>query len=400
VKRLCNRRILLCITGSIAAYKACEVLRLLQKEGADVRVVMTEAATHFVHPLTFETLSGNEVVLNLFPRHRVVKTRHVHAAEWAECIFVCPATANTIGKMASGIADDFLSTVVMASRSPVIIAPAMDEQMVKHPVYLRNCEKLKSIGTIFIEPETGELASGLTGCGRLAGLDRLMHAVRKALLGTEELKGRRVLVTAGPTREPIDPVRYIGNRSSGKMGFALAEEAWLRGADVTLVHGPVSLQAPEAVRRIGCETAREMSEIVKMEWPRHDILLMAAAVADYRPASAAKQKIKKIGGTPVFELEKTSDILVEAAAEKAGRMAVGFALETENGEKNALQKMAQKNLDMICLNSPFDEGSGFETDTTRLTLFDKKGGRTELPLLPKWESAVRVLDRVQLLLKG
>jgi phosphopantothenoylcysteine decarboxylase/phosphopantothenate--cysteine ligase len=400
VKRLDDRRILLGVTGSIAAYKACELLRLLKKMGADVRVVMTEAATHFVHPLTFETLSGNEVVLGLFPEHRVVKTRHISTAEWAECILVCPATADSIGKMASGIADDFLSTVVMASRSPVLLAPAMDAQMIRHPAYVRNCRKLKSFGYRFIEPESGELASGLTGCGRLAGFDGILHAVRMVLLGTDGLKDKRILVTAGPTREPLDPVRYISNRSSGRMGFALAEEACLRGARVTLVHGNTFFKPPEGVRTIACETAGDMSNAVKAEWPGHDILAMAAAVADYRPDSAAEQKIKKNGDRLVLGLEKTADILQEAAAGKAGRLVVGFALETENGEKNALEKMAKKKLDLVCLNSPFDAGSGFETDTTRITLFDRSGGKTQLPLLPKGEAAARIWDAVEKMLKG
>ncbi len=400
MKRLDDRRILLGVTGSIAAYKACGFLRLLKKEGADVRVVMTEAATHFVHPLTFETLSGNEVILGLFPEHRVVKTRHISTAEWAECILVCPATANSIGKMASGIADDFLSTMVMASRSPVLLAPAMDARMVRHPAYVQNCLKLKSFGYRFIEPESGELASGLAGCGRLAGFDRILHAVRMVLLGTDGLKDKRILVTAGPTREPVDPVRFISNRSSGKMGFALAEEACMRGARVTLVHGNASFRAPEGVRTIVCETAGDMSDTVKAEWPGHDILAMAAAVADYRPDSVAEQKIKKNGDRFVLGLEKTADILQEAAAEKAGRLVVGFALETENGEKNALEKMTKKNLDLVCLNSPFDAGSGFETDTTQITLFDRSGGKTPLPLLPKREAAARIWDAVEKLLKG
>ncbi|MFH1943457.1 MAG: bifunctional phosphopantothenoylcysteine decarboxylase/phosphopantothenate--cysteine ligase CoaBC, partial [bacterium] len=278
-KRLQNRRILLGVTGSIAAYKACEILRLLLREGAEVQVVMTSAAQRFVAPLSFETLSGHEVITELFPDHRVVKTRHVSVAEWAECILICPATANVVGKAASGIADDFLTTAVMASRSPVVFAPAMDFQMVQNPITVSNCEKLTALGYRFVSPESGELASGAKGPGRLAEPHRILASVKSVLLGTDRLKGKKVLVTAGPTREFLDPVRCLTNRSSGKMGYALAEEAALRGAEVTLVSGPASLTAFEGVRVERIQTAEEMALVVFKEWKRQDVLIMAAAVA-------------------------------------------------------------------------------------------------------------------------
>jgi phosphopantothenoylcysteine decarboxylase / phosphopantothenate---cysteine ligase len=393
--RLTRKKILLCVTGSIAAYKACEVLRLLKKEGAEIRVVMTASAQRFVHPLTFETLSGEEVIREMFPAHRTVKTRHIGAAEWADCILVCPATANSIGKMASGIADDFLSTVVLASRSPVLLAPAMDDRMIRHPIFLRNCETLKSIGVRFIDAEEGELASGLVGSGRLAEIPAILDAVRLAVLGTRSLKGVRVLVTAGPTREALDPVRCLTNRSSGKMGFALADEARLRGAEVTLVSGPVALRPPSGIRLVRVETARQMADAVEREWDGHHILVAAAAVADYAPKTAQAQKIKKGSDTLSVELVKTPDVLGEAASRKGNRLAVGFALETEDGENRAMEKLERKGLDLICLNSPFDSGSGFDADATRLTLMGRNGEKTELPLLPKWEAARGIFDEIE-----
>jgi len=395
VGRLDRRQLLLGVTGSIAAYKACEVLRLLKKEGADVRVVMTEAATRFVHPLTFETLSGYEVVREMFPEHGLVMTRHVSLAEWAHCLLICPATANSIGKFASGIADDFLSTAVMASRSPVILAPAMDELMLRNPVYVQNCEKLRSIGYRFVEPETGELASGLIGKGRLASIERIVAGVKRELCRTDLSKGRRVLVTAGPTREFLDPVRVITNRSSGKMGFAFAEEAWLRGADVTLVAGPTVLPVPEGPRLVRVETARQMADAVHSEWPNHDILIMAAAVSDYRPERVLDQKLKKTEAALVLRMERTEDILAEAARTKGNRIVVGFALETEAGDDRALQKLDEKRMDLVCLNSPLDPDSGFETETTKITLFDRGHTKTELSLVSKREAARLIWDRIE-----
>ena len=389
-----DRRVLLGVAGSIAAYKACEVLRMLQREGAEVRVVMTKAAQKFVAPLSFETLSGDEVITELFPSHRVVKTRHVSMAEWAECILVCPATANVVGKVASGVADDFLTTVIMASRAPVVFVPAMDYQMVQNPVYLFNCEKLRQWGYGFVDSEERVLASGARGPGRLADYDRILDGVKSVLLGSDRLRGVRVLVTAGPTRESLDPVRYLTNRSSGKMGFALAEEAALRGAEVTLVSGPTTLRSFEGVRVRKVQTAEEMAATVEEAWKDHQVLLMAAAVADYRPAERHPQKIKKGDSEWLLPLERTEDVLTKVGKQK-GKIVVGFAVETEEGEKRAAQKLKEKGLALICLNNPLEAGAGFDVDTNVVTFIDKKGKTESLPLMPKWKVAQKILDRVE-----
>jgi phosphopantothenoylcysteine decarboxylase/phosphopantothenate--cysteine ligase len=352
--RLENRRILLCVTGGIAAYKACEVLRLLQAEGAEVRVAMTAAAAEFVTPLTFETLSRNEVATSLFPGHRVVTTRHIRWSEWAECILICPATLNCVGKAASGIADDFVTTAIAAARTTVVWAPAMDLEM--------------------------------------AGI---LDAVRSALRGTKALSGLRVLVTAGPTREYLDPVRFLTNPSSGRMGLALAEEALLRGARVMLISGATFGHVPEGIRLLAVRSASDMAEAVEREWPDHDILVMAAAVGDYRPAAVSPEKLKKTGDKRTLDLEPTADIVARAAAVKNGRMVVGFALETENGEENALAKLTRKKLDLICLNPASEPDAGFESETNRLTLIDRDRNVRPLPLMPKWEAATAIWDAVE-----
>ncbi len=395
MKRLDNKHVLLGVTGSIAAYKACEILRMLQREGAEIQVVMTDAAQHFIAPLTFETLSGREVITDLFPSHRVAKTRHISVAEWAECVLIAPATANIIGKVASGIADDFLTTSIMAARSPIIFAPAMDYQMVQNPIYLSNCEKLEKLGYQFVSPEEGELASGTKGYGRLASYDRILDKVKLALLGSETLKGVKVLVTAGPTQEFLDPVRYITNPSSGKMGYALAEEAALRGAEVTLVSGPTGLRAFDNIVVEKVQSAAEMNKIVLEEWDHHQVLIMAAAVADYRPSEMSPQKLKKEKPEWLVKFERTEDILSRVALTEHRGVVVGFALETEDGEKRAIEKLKEKKLDLICLNNPTEEGSGFGSDINKVTLFDREGRRESLPLMPKWKIAQVILDRVE-----
>ena len=397
-RRFENRHVLLGVTGSIAAYKACQVLRMLQREGAEVRVAMTKAAQQFVGPLSFETLSGQEVITDLFPSHRVVKARHIHIAEWADCILICPATANIIGKVASGIADDFLTTAVMAARSPVIFVPAMDDRMVHNPIYLSNCEKLVTLGYQFVSPEEGALASGAEGAGRLADYPRIMNSVKSALLGSDRLKGVKLLVTAGPTREFLDPVRYLSNQSSGKMGYALAEEAVLRHAEVTLVSGPTDLVPFEGIRVKKVQTAEEMARVVKEEWKRHQVLIMAAAVADFRPVKKSDQKIKKGPSKWTLELEQTEDILSAIAQSKKKGIVVGFALETEAGEVRAAQKLVDKQLDFICLNNPLEKGSGFGEDTNKVTLIDREKKVESYPVMEKWEVAGKILDRVGKLL--
>ncbi len=398
-KRLDRRKILLGVTGSIAAYKACEVLRLFQREGADVRVVMTGSAKKFVCPLTFETLSNYEVISDLFPEYRSLKTEHITLAEWADTVLVCPATANIIGKIASGIADDFLSTVILASRSPVLFAPAMDRQMVQNPVYISNVEKLKKLGYRFIEPETGHLASGLEGPGRLAGMKQILDKVLSCQISEGCLTGKKVLITAGPTQEWIDPVRYITNPSSGKMGYALAEAAVLRGAEVTLISGPTNLEAFSSVRLMPVNTVREMAEAVYREWPSRQVLIMAAAVSDYRPIKTSSQKIKKQDSRWQLDLEKTEDILASLVSKKKHGLIVGFALETENGFDNAVQKLKDKQLDLVCLNV-LEKGAGFGKETNKVTLIDKDEQTEELPLLSKRKTAEKILDKIEKLLQA
>ena len=388
------------MTGGIAAYKACDVLRRLQREGAEVRVAMTTSAKKFVTPLTFETLSRNEVACEMFPARRTVVTRHVNWAEWAECILVCPATLNCMGKAASGIADDFLTTTIAAARCPVVYAPAMDLQMAANAVFLANCEKLKALGNGIVMHESGELASGAEGPGRLARPERILDGVRTALLGSKRLKGFKVLVTAGPTVEPIDPVRFISNRSSGKMGLALAEEASLRGAGVTLVSGARFAHVMDGIQFLHADSASGMADTVRSEWERHDVLIAAAAVADYRPVAVSARKIKKGPEEMVLNLERTVDIVREAAAVKGDRIVIGFALETENGVENALLKLKDKNLDMVCLNHALEPGAGFGTDTNRITLIGRDRQVVDLPLLPKWEAARSILDAVETLIKN
>ncbi|MBN1895502.1 bifunctional phosphopantothenoylcysteine decarboxylase/phosphopantothenate--cysteine ligase CoaBC [bacterium] len=433
--QLDNKHVLLGVTGSIAAYKACELVRLLRREGCEVRVVLTESARQFVSPLTFETLSDNETIHELFPKDRTVKTRHISLSEWADCVLICPATANIIGKMASGLADDFLTTAVLAARSTVIVAPAMDHGMSSHPVYLDNCRKLRKFGFRFVEPETGELASGAVGKGRLAALPRILDRVRQALLGSRSLSGKKVMVTAGPTREYLDPVRYLSNRSSGKMGYALAAEARMRGAEVILISGPSLCAAAEGVAVRLVESAHEMAEAVRAGWLEQDILVMAAAVSDFRPKERHSGKLKKDRAGFSLELVVNEDILAWAAREKAHRLVVGFALETDEGEKNATLKLDRKKLDLICLNqaasaspaagrgvsgrihpssssliedSPlFSEGrfnpaeaadSGMESDMNQITLIDRRHRIDALPRMPKWEASRRIWDKIEQLM--
>ncbi|MCK5145459.1 bifunctional phosphopantothenoylcysteine decarboxylase/phosphopantothenate--cysteine ligase CoaBC [bacterium] len=393
--RLAHKKILLGITGSIAAYKSCELLRMMQREGAEVRVVMTQSAQKFITPLTLETLSGNEVVKEMFPSNRVIKTRHVSLAEWADTLFICPASANLIGKVASGIADDFLSTVIMASRRPVIFAPAMDYEMVQNPIYLDNIEKLKRFGYHFIDPQEGHLASGAKGPGRLADFFTLFENLNLILNKTNSLAGKRILISAGPTQEDLDPIRFFTNRSSGKMGYALATAACLRGADVTLVSGPVNLEVPIGVRLYSVRTAIEMRDAIFAAWPQNDVLIMAAAVADFRPREYCNNKIKKSQFDAQLALAQNPDILQELTLKESSGYKVGFALETDNTKANALKKMNQKKLDMICLNDPSEKGAGFQGDTNRITIFTADDQKHQLPLLSKADTAEEIWNVIE-----
>jgi len=389
-----GKNIVLGVTGGIAAYKACQVLRLLQEQGFSVRVVMTAAAQQFIKPLTFETLSGQEVVTDMFPDFKVVKTRHVSWAEWADAILICPATANIIGKTACGIADDFLSTLLMASRRPLIFAPAMDYEMVQNKIYLNNCKLLKSYGHHFIATQTGHLASGAIGPGRLAEPAVIVEQVQGFLERSEILQGKKVLVTAGPTREPLDPIRFISNRSTGTMGYELAAAAAKYGADVTLISGPVNLDPPSFVSVIKIETASQMQIAVDTVLPSSDIIIMAAAIADFTPVECQTQKIKKTADGLVLKFDRTRDILKAANGGRADQIFVGFALETETALENGKKKLQEKNLDLICINDASEKGAGFGPDTNHIQILDKSGKINDLGLLSKRKTAFKIIEKI------
>jgi len=400
VQVLTGKRILLGVTGSIAAYKAVELLRELTRRGAEVQVAMTEAATKFVAPLTFETLSRQEVLLDMWSLAYSHRIGHIEATQRADLLLVAPATAQTIARLALGLADDFLSCIYLASRCPVLVAPAMDCDMFAHPALQENLQRLRARGVRVVEPESGPLASGLMGRGRLAELPALVGEVERLLAARADLDGRVVLVTAGPTREPLDPVRYLSNRSSGKMGYAIAEASARRGAKTILVTGPTALAPPAGVDVVQVETAQEMHDAVLAKLEPADVVIKAAAVADYRPVRAAEQKLKKSRGVPQVALEETPDILQAVALRKGRRILVGFAAETEQLRINAERKLRVKRLDLLVANEVGRPDSGFEADSNRVTILDAAGGSEDLPLLPKCEVAERILDRVVKLLGG
>ena len=402
-----DKKIIVGITGGIAAYKACEIIRRLKKLGAQVIVVMTENARKFITPLTLETLSENEVVSEMFPEKRMVGVRHVNLAQWADLILIVPATANIVGKIRAGIADDILTTVVISTKSPVMIAPAMNVNMYENPIFGENMEYLKNRGYKFIEPETGDLARGV-GKGRLPQPETIVSEVVKLLTGKKDLEGRSILVTAGRTQEPLDPIRYLSNRSSGKMGYAIAEVAQRRGAKVTLISGPSDLPVPVEVNFLRVEKAKEMYSAVRSRFGKADALIMAAAVSDFVPITVSPEKIKRIHPEDssrgkeekiLLELKPSVDILKEMGKRKKEKILVGFSLETEDEIKNSKRKLVEKNLDLIVVNNPNVPGAGFEVDTNQVILIDRRGRVEKLPLLSKKEVAEKVLDRVSVLLK-
>ena len=387
------------VSGGIAAYKACEVVRRLKKLGAQVIVVMTGSAQKFVTPLTFETLSENEAVTEMFPERKVVGVRHINLAQWADLILIAPATANVIGKVRAGIADDILTTVVISTKSPVMFAPSMNVNMWENPIFQANMKYLKKMGYMFIEPETGDLACG-TGKGRLPEPEVIVGEVVKLLTAKRDLEGKPILVTAGRTQEPLDPVRYLSNRSSGKMGYALAEAARRRGAKVTLISGPSHLPVPGELNFVRVERAREMYSAVRTRFARADVLIMAAAVSDFVPSVVSLEKTKKKEEEINLRLKPGVDILKEMGKRKKKQILVGFSLETQDEIRNSKRKLTEKNLDLVVINNPTIPGAGFEVDTNRVILIDKKGKVEKLPLLPKKEVAERVLDEVTVLLKA
>ncbi len=393
-----GREIVLGVTGCIAAYKSAELVRHLVKQGACVHVVMTDSAREFVAPLTFQTLSGSPVTTGLFKLYEEKEIGHISLARRADVIVVAPATANIIGKVAGGIADDILSTVIMASMSPVLFAPAMNESMWKNPILQKNLKILKNLSYNFVNPGWGDLACGAQGEGRLAEADDILDEIT-CMLSTKDFEQKRALVTAGPTCESIDPVRYISNPSSGKMGFSIARALIYRGADVTLVSGPTALSPPRNVKFVPVRTAEEMALAVEDEFGQTDIVIKAAAVADYRPANTALQKIKKENKGLVLEMEKTRDILAALGEKKAGRILVGFAAETQDLFSNALVKLKKKNLDMIVANDVSRNDTGFGTDINKVEIIMADGSVEDLPAMGKDELADRILDKIAQIVK-
>ena len=394
-----GRHILLGITGSIAAYKAAVLCRLLKTAGAEVRVVMTPLAKQFITPLTMATLAKNPILVEFFDPENGAWNSHVSLGEWADCYLIAPATANTLAKMATGVADNLLLTTYLSARCPVVVAPAMDLDMFAHPATQANLATLRSRGVRVVEPEAGELASGLTGKGRLAEPEHIVEAVTRLLAPTaKSLEGRHFLVTAGATIEAIDPVRFISNHSSGKMGYAIAGELAARGARVTLVSGRTALACPEGVERVDVLSAEEMYRAATEAFAACDGAVMCAAVADYTPEQVSATKLRKGAGELVIRLRRTHDIAAELGARKEGRLLVGFALETDDEEAHAEQKLARKHFDFIVLNSLRDAGAGFRGDTNKVTFIDRTG-REPLPLLTKREVAGRIVDRIEKLLK-
>ena len=386
--------VVLGVTGGIAVYKACELLRLLQKRGIDVFVVMTRNACRFVAPLTFETLSGHPVAVDTFDRPQTWEVEHIALAKRADLFLIAPATANIMGKMACGIADDMLSTTVMATRAPVLVAPAMNTGMWENAAVQQNVKTLRARGVEIVAPVSGHLACGDSGAGKLEDVAVIAERACELLFAKKDMEGLRVMVTAGPSREALDPVRYISNRSSGKMGYAIAQAAQKRGAEVTLLSGPVAIEAPQGVKLVPFTTTQELLDRASELAQEQDLLIQAAAPADYRAKEIAPQKIKKQGGEPMtFTLVENPDVAATLGkAKRSGQVFVGFAAETNDVLAHARDKLARKNLDMIVANDVTRPGAGFDVDTNIVTLITKDG-QEALPMMSKAEVAQRILDR-------
>ncbi|MCI6629199.1 MAG: bifunctional phosphopantothenoylcysteine decarboxylase/phosphopantothenate--cysteine ligase CoaBC [Lachnospiraceae bacterium] len=389
-----EKKIVLGVTGSIAAYKIAALASMLKKQGADITVIMTRNATNFINPITFETLTGNKCLIDTFDRNFEYSVEHVALAKQAQVFLIAPASANVIAKVANGIADDMLTTTFLACSCPKIIAPAMNTHMYENPILQDNLKKCRHYGMEILTPAEGYLACGDTGAGKMPEPERLYQAIERAISHEKDLAGKKILVTAGPTREAIDPVRYITNHSTGKMGYALAKQAMLRGADVTLVTGPVDLTPPPYVHVVPVISAKDMFDAVTAVSDEQDIIIKAAAVADYRPATVASEKIKKSDDTLSIELERTDDILKYLGEHKKdSQFLCGFSMETEHMLENSRAKLVKKNLDMIAANNLKIKGAGFGTDTNIITLITPDGV-TELPLMSKEAAADAILDQI------
>lgn len=390
-----SKTVVLGVSGGIAAYKACDVVSRLRKENIQVNVIMTKHATEFVSALTFQSISQNPVAVEMFEPVTNWDIEHISLAKKADIFLIAPATANVIGKIANGIADDMLSTTVMATKAPVVIAPAMNTNMYENPVTQANIQKLKDLGYIFIEPGYGRLACGDLGPGKLAEPDLIVENIKFLLNKTDELKGKNVLVTAGPTQEAIDPVRYITNKSTGKMGYALAYQAALMGAKVTLVTGPTNLEVPFGISEvIKVKSAGQMYEAVTSSFDEMDIVIKSAAVADYKPKNISDSKIKKSDSDLVLELDRNKDILFELGKLKTKQVLVGFAAETDDLIANAQKKLAKKNLDFIVANDLKQEGAGFAGDTNIVKLLFADGNIEELPIMTKNQLSKEIYDKI------
>ena len=390
-----GKKIILGITGSIAAYKACYIIRGLIKQGAEVQVVITPSGKEFITPITLSALTSKPVISEFFAQRDGTWNSHVDLGLWADAVLIAPATASTIGKMANGIADNMLITTYLSAKAPVFVAPAMDLDMFAHPATQKNLDILRSYGNHIIEPGTGELASHLVGKGRMEEPENIIRVLDEFFASSDALSGKRVMITAGPTYEKIDPVRFIGNYSSGKMGFALAEECARRGAQVTLITGPVQLKTQHSgIIRVDVESAEEMYKAAQAHFPDADAGILCAAVADYRPETVADKKIKREKEELTLHLRATQDIAASLGAIKRKQQClVGFALETNNEQQNAEGKLERKNFDFIVLNSLNDAGAGFRHDTNKISIIDRKG-RTDYPLKSKTEVAQDIIDRL------
>ncbi len=391
---LTGKKILLGITGGIAAYKTANLASMLAKLHAEVHVIMTRNAQQFISPVVFEALTGNKVIDDVFDRDSGYHVAHIAMAQEADAVMIAPASANIIAKLANGIADDMLSTTMLAVTAPVMIVPAMNTKMYEHPATQANLEKLRAYGYRVIDPASGYLACGDTGKGKMPGEEELLERLLLEAACDKDLSGKKVLITAGPTMEPIDPVRFITNHSTGKMGWALAKNAARRGAQVVLVSGPVHLPAPVSVKMIPVTTAQEMYEAVDAQFDSQDIVVMSAAVADYRPKHTESEKIKKQDAAAMLELERTKDILGSMSKRKNGQFLCGFSMETEHMLENSRAKLEKKNLDMIVANNLRMEGAGFGTDTNIITIITKDAAN-ELPIMSKDEAAHAIFDQIK-----